>query len=96
MADYYGSGLQMTRALGDATLSKVLDRTPEVSVRLLGAGSFVLVATDGAFDPGHNNTNGAIDEVVNLIESGNEAQEIVDRALEIPTRDNVTALLVRL
>ncbi len=96
METYHGSGLQMARALGDASLSKVLDRTPEISVQSLGAGSFVLVATDGAFDPGHKNTNDAIASVVSLIEADFGAQDIVDRALAIPTLDNVTAILVRL
>lgn len=94
-AHFSGPGLQMARALGDVELAKVLSRTPEISTQVLGVGSFVLVATDGAFDPGHENTNEAADEIVALIQSGGDAQAIVNRAVAIPTGDNVTALLVR-
>jgi len=95
-ANYSGNGLQMTRALGDASLDKVLSRIPEVFSWVLGAGSFVLVATDGALDPSHGNGDKDVYDIVDLIEAGADAQKIVDRALAIPTRDNVTALLVTL
>lgn len=91
-----GMGLQMARALGDAFLGNILLREPEIDTVSLSAGSFVLVATDGAFDPGHENTNEEIKKVVTLIQSGGDATAIVDRAVRIPTGDNVTALLVRI
>lgn len=93
---FSGPGLQMSRALGDRFLHKVLNRVPEVSEHVLGAGSFVLACTDGALDPGHEATETEAQNVVALIQSGGDAQAIVDRAIEIPTRDNVTALLVRI
>lgn len=43
----------MGRALGDTHLSKVLSRVPDIYEVKLGAQSFVIVATDGAFDPSH-------------------------------------------
>jgi serine/threonine protein phosphatase PrpC len=95
VAHWDGPGLQIARALGDKVLDRVLSRVPEISAQALGVGSFVLVCTDGALDPGHENTEAAAESVVELIQSGGDAQAIVDRALGIPTGDNVSALLVR-
>jgi len=101
-AGYGENGLQMSRAFGDASLSKVLNREPEIFTLNLDKNSWVLVATDGAFDPAH--TSGGsygvapvnpADEVIALIKQGKDAQSIVDRALAVPTRDNVTAILWR-
>lgn len=92
-----GVGLQMTRALGDVELSRVLNREPEIFSIPIGESSFVLVCTDGAFDPSHYKTvkesSAAI--IIKLIETGADASSIVNRAIKIPTRDNVTAVLWR-
>jgi serine/threonine protein phosphatase PrpC len=93
---YDGQGLQMARALGDTELSRVLSRIPDVSTRPLGAGSWVFVGTDGALDPSHANEAEGIKAIVALIEAGSEASAIVQRALDIPTGDNVTAMLLRI
>lgn len=95
-ATYTGDGLQMARALGDAHLSKVLSRVPDIYEVKLGPSSFVIVATDGAFDPGHYEFDKAAEAVVELVEKGGDAQAIVDRAVKIPTGDNVSAIVVRL
>lgn len=92
---YNGPGLQMARALGDVELRRVLLRTPEIASVPLGEGSWVLVASDGALDPGHWDAHESAQKVVELIQSGSDAQAIVDRAVAIPTGDNVTALIVR-
>jgi serine/threonine protein phosphatase PrpC len=89
-----GSGLQMTRALGDRYLGPVLNREPEIFRLPVGPGSFVLVATDGLFDPAHI-LNPAT-EISQIIDAGADANELVQRALAVPTRDNVTAILVKL
>jgi serine/threonine protein phosphatase PrpC len=90
-------GLQMSRALGDAHLDRVLSREPEVFSHVLGKDSWVLVCSDGAVDPGHGAAQANIDTIVRMIEDEDaDAQDIVDRALAVPTRDNVTAILVRL
>jgi serine/threonine protein phosphatase PrpC len=94
-ATYHGDGLQMARALGDSALSKVLSRVPDIYEVKLGNGSFVVVATDGAFDPGHYEFHKAAEAVVELVEKGGDAAAIVDRAVKIPTGDNVTAIVVR-
>lgn len=94
-ASYSGSGLQMARALGDYELDRVLSRMPDSASIPLDAESWVLVATDGALDPSHVNEAEGIVALTELINGGADAQAIVDRALAIPTHDNVTALLVR-
>lgn len=89
---YGHSGLQMARALGDSNMGLVLSREPDVEV--IPLGDFVLLATDGVFDPGHKNERQAIADVVALIDQGGEAQAIVDRAVKLPTDDNATAVLL--
>ena len=88
-------GLQMARALGDKDLDKVLNRVPEISSQVLGIGSFVLVCSDGALDPGHRDAEAAAKSVIEIIQTGGDAQNIVSRAINVPTGDNVSALLVR-
>jgi serine/threonine protein phosphatase PrpC len=87
-------GLQMTRALGDYDL-KFLNREPEIFFWPFGRpGDYVLVATDGVIDPQHNNSSEA-DIIAGLIEGGAQAHDLVARATKIPTRDNATAILVK-
>lgn len=93
---YRNDGLQMSRALGDSSLDKVLSRTPGIYEVPLSIDSFVLVATDGAFDPAHSEFSEALDSVVRNIESGADAKALVDRALAVPTRDNVTCILAKM
>jgi serine/threonine protein phosphatase PrpC len=96
-ASYDGDGLQMSRALGDYELDRVLSREPEVFSHVLGKDSWVLVCSDGAVDPGHGAAQANIDTIVRMIEDEDaDAQDIVDRALAAKTGDNVTAILVRL
>lgn len=88
------SGLQMSRALGDAPLRSILNRQPEIySIALDGV---ILLATDGVFDPSHSNTEKEIAAVTRLIGEGANAQNIVNRAIKNRTGDNATAILVRL
>jgi serine/threonine protein phosphatase PrpC len=93
-ATYSGDGLQMSRALGDRHLDRVLNRKPEIFRLPLGAGSFVLVGTDGLFDPTHVTQPG--ETIAAAIEAGQDANQLVQNALAVPTYDNVTAILVRL
>ena len=93
---YYGSGLQMSRAFGDSALHSVLNREPEIFTLNLNKISWVLVATDGAFDPAHTDAK-AKGYVAEQITRGllPDAQAVVDRAIAARTGDNVTAILWR-
>ncbi len=86
-------GLQMSRALGDCNID-VLNREPEIFRLPLGPGSFVLVGTDGLFDPSHATNQSAT--IAAAIEAGHDANQLVQNALAVPTYDNVTAILVKL
>jgi serine/threonine protein phosphatase PrpC len=85
-------GLQMARSLGDGGMGAVISKEP--TVETVPLGDFVLLGTDGLFDPGHENELQAIAHMVEIIDQGGEAQALVDRALQVPTGDNATALLV--
>lgn len=92
-SNFSGGGLQMSRALGDSHLGRVLSREPEIFTILINEKSWVLVATDGLFDPAH--LSDETSEIISSIESGCEANALVQAALAIPTNDNVTAILLR-
>jgi serine/threonine protein phosphatase PrpC len=91
-ASFNGDGLQMTRALGDCSLNSILDRTPEVFQ--IELGDFLLIGSDGLLDPTHYG-NSAAKRVIARIVAGATAAQLVDRAVNIPTEDNVTAVLWR-
>jgi serine/threonine protein phosphatase PrpC len=90
----HADGLQMSRALGDRWLTTVLNREPEIFRLPTGPDSFVLVATDGLFDPTHATQPG--ETIAAAIEAGHDANQLVQNALAVPTYDNVTAILVKL
>jgi serine/threonine protein phosphatase PrpC len=91
---YSGGGLQMSRALGDTDLDKVLLREPEIFRIPLGPQSWVLVGSDGLFDPSHQKS--PTSEIALEIENHATAEILVRDALAVPTEDNVTAILVKL
>lgn len=86
---YSGNGLQMSRALGDSSLDGVLSREPEIFNFSVGPGGYVLVASDGILDPGHNS------DFMLDIQDTDTAESLVEAAVKVPTGDNVTAVLVR-
>jgi len=92
-ATFSGNGLQMSRALGDQELGKVLDRNPEIFRIPIGTENFVLVASDGLFDPAHKTQPSK--EISEKIKRGFDAQQLVNDAICEPTFDNVTAILVK-
>lgn len=86
------NGLQLTRALGDVGMGDVLNRIPEVfTVRL---GNFLLIGSDGLLDPGHMSKDGTA-AVVAELRTEQTAKQMVQRAIDAPTNDNVTAVLWR-
>ena len=88
-------GLQMARALGDYCLDAVLSREPEVYTINLGPGSFIIVASDGVFDPEHSETANQIKRIVDLIRNNLtfDAKNLVNDAISRQTHDNATAII---
>jgi serine/threonine protein phosphatase PrpC len=86
-------GLQMGRALGDGPMGPMISKIPDIGFYELG--DFVLLATDGVFDPGHSSSAQAVAEVVAMIDAGAGAEAIVERAVKIPTGDNATCVLLK-
>lgn len=87
-----GYGLQMSRALGDNALD-FLYRVPEIYEVGLNDESFIIVASDGLFDPAHADTKSEIERIAELVENGADAQALVQDALHRRTGDNVTAVV---
>jgi len=92
---FTAGGLQLSRTLGDSGHSAILSREPEIFEIPLGERSFVLVGTDGLFDPSHNSSEPA-SSIVALINKGASADDLVKYAIGVPTHDNVTAILVKI
>jgi serine/threonine protein phosphatase PrpC len=91
----HSQGLQMARALGDSHLRGVISTEPEINeVPIVGSG-FILVATDGLFDPAHRKFEESKRQVLALIKDGADAQYLVDNAVLRDTYDNATAILAR-
>ena len=91
----HSMGLQMARALGDSHLKGILSTEPEMSTVPLHNAGFILVATDGLFDPTHRGFEVSKKQVLELIRRGHEADALVADALLRQTNDNVTAILAR-
>jgi serine/threonine protein phosphatase PrpC len=84
----------MGRALGDAELSPILSHEPEIS-QVFPVGEWLLIGSDGIFDPAHYDFKEAAEEIILAIELGDDAPRLVERAVAKPTRDNATCILVR-
>jgi serine/threonine protein phosphatase PrpC len=90
-----GPGLQMSRALGDKELNRVLNREPEIFHIPLGKNSWILACSDGLIDPSHKDAE--IDKIViEFIEHGADAEELVLAMANIQKDDNSTAIVVRM
>lgn len=92
----YGGGLQMSRALGDCNLHSILSTKPEIDNISIAEGDFILVASDGLFDPGHHNYQESAKGILRLISKPEvTAKDLVNDAISRETGDNVTAILIR-
>jgi serine/threonine protein phosphatase PrpC len=89
------ASLQMSRALGNRHLDRVLSREPEIYPVPLDKDSYVLVASDGVFDPGHADLKAAV-KLVHEIAKKSNAKAIVKNATDVlKTGDNASAILVK-
>jgi serine/threonine protein phosphatase PrpC len=93
--DIPGVGLQMSRALGDRELDRVLDRTPDCAAWTLGPKSIVLVGTDGLFTFGIGTQEDQMARLAERLGQGWDAPAIVQDAVERGAMDNVTAVVWR-
>ena len=92
-----GSGLQMSRALGDREFDPFLDRNPDTYSVKLGAGSFIVAATDGVLDPKHQNTTEEAVRLAGVVrEDRMDAEAIVRDAIKRGGTDNATAIVWRM
>ncbi|OHA91999.1 MAG: hypothetical protein A3J09_00685 [Candidatus Zambryskibacteria bacterium RIFCSPLOWO2_02_FULL_51_21] len=87
----YGAGIQLTRALGDMTFRGILSREPEVYT--VKNPQWVIVATDGVFDPGHADTEMLAQEIAVNLRADSTAQDIMRWATGRVLKDNATVLL---
>ena len=86
-------GLQMSRALGDRNLARILNREPEIFSIPLGPSSLVLLATDGVLNSFDTEVEIPLKHLADLAGEGNDAQRLVEDALQRQTGDNVTVIL---
>jgi serine/threonine protein phosphatase PrpC len=90
----HGQGLQMSRALGDKFLRGIISTEAETAAVQVQEDGYIIVATDGVFDPGH--AQGATDDFFKNLHDTANAQSLVDYAVnELKTGDNATAILAR-
>jgi serine/threonine protein phosphatase PrpC len=82
-------GLQMSRSLGDCHLVRILNRRPEIYSVDLEEGSFILLGTDGLFNP----LDLQVQTIVKAVNDGSDAKDLVKDALQHQAEDNVTAIL---
>jgi serine/threonine protein phosphatase PrpC len=88
-----GRGVQLSRALGDEYMGKILNKEPEIFKIPITKGTIILVASDGVFDPEHMDTE---EQANRLILQNYSAMQIVNDAIKRKTRDNVSAILCSL
>jgi serine/threonine protein phosphatase PrpC len=90
-----GVGLQMARSLGDADLSRVLSREPDIGTAPLGGHGIILVGTDGLFGPENISREDQLTRLLKMARDGADAEALVQDALRRQTGDNATAIVWR-
>lgn len=85
-------GLQMSRALGDYALDSFLVREPEIMT--IELGDFLFVGSDGVLDPTHMHLSSE-QMLFDHLQAGASAEQLVNRAVAVPTNDNATAIIWR-
>lgn len=83
-------GLQMGRALGDSHFGNILSREPDIYT--IDNPRWVLVASDGVFDPDHENTQ-LLEKVKKYAMRRSSAKDIMKWAESRGLKDNATALV---
>ena len=84
-------GLQMSRALGDAHLDGILSREPEIYT--IPNPVWVLVASDGLFDPSHKSTESLLKDIEKFAKKRATADVLMAWAKKRGLHDNATAVV---
>lgn len=91
-----GDQIQMSRALGDCNLRKILDRTPTVNRQYINSRSLIIVGSDGLFDPNHKQSReSSAQSVVTLVQSGGNAAQILQFRESQGLEDNTSIIMWR-
>ncbi len=92
ISDHVLYGLQMSRALGNKSLNRILSREPEIYT--IRKPRWVLVCSDGVMDHKHENTESLVKELAEM-RGHMVAEDIVNWAEQRDLKDNATAVLWR-
>lgn len=84
-------GIQLSRILGDSYLSRIVSREPDVYT--ISDPQWVLIASDGIFDPGHKSGFDALKEIKKLALERASAEDVMQWAENRKLKDNATALV---
>lgn len=87
--------LQLSRTLGDSTFDALLDRTPEICQYGLGVHSFIIVGSDGMFDPAHDDDTDVAEQIITLARMRSNAQEILRWRESKELKDNASLIIWR-
>ena len=88
----YDLGLQMSRALGDSWMGEVLSRIPDVY--MIKNPHWILVASDGLFDPTHRDTKRLLSQIEMFAVRNASAKDLMRWAEHRgPIYNNATAVV---
>ena len=90
-ADVFGGGTQLSRALGSVDLKKIQSREPEIYS--IPDPRWVLVASDGLFDPNHKDSTRLINEIKEYATRAANADALMAWAERRGLSDNTTAVV---
>lgn len=88
--------LELSRTLGDAHFSKILNRRPETFVVPVRPGALILLATDGVGEPLQREGVSWDKRLLELAWKGCSANALVKEAVKHHTRDNASAIVCRI
>jgi serine/threonine protein phosphatase PrpC len=74
-------------------MGNILRRDPEICDLTIDNGDYMIIGSDGLFDPTHSRTQDEARRISKLVLEGAEAQDLVNDALSRRTEDNVTAIV---
>ncbi len=86
-----GTGLQLTRALGDSQMAGIVSREPEIFA--VNDPVWVAVASDGMLDPAHRDKGSSLNEFVSFGKASAGAEELMSWANGHVLDDNATVVV---